>query len=141
MAQLHFNVRNQMINRVDHFRPVAKSRNYLYAEFQFLTDEWQGTATAIFKNPDNAYEMLLDENNTCLVPWEILDAEYGEFYVSVFCGNLVTANKARVRLYQSGYSDDLESSQPPTQGVYEQIIERLDNVGHDVDGGLFTDWE
>ena len=140
MAQLQFSVKDQFISRKDEFKPVAKSKNYLYAEFLFLTNEWQGTATAIFRNPDDAYEVLLDENNTCLVPWEILDAEYGEFYVSVFCGDLVTANKARVRLYQSGYSDDLESSQPPTPGVYEQIISRLDSMGHDVDGGLFTDW-
>lgn len=128
MAQLQFSVKNQFISRKDNFKPVAKSRNYLYAEFLFLTDEWQGTATAIFRNSDSAYEVILDATNTCLVPWEILDAEYGEFYVSVFCGDLVTANKARVRLYQSGYGDDLESSQDPTPSVYAQIIERMDGV-------------
>ena len=141
MAQLQFKVRNQMISRVDHFRPAAKSRNYLYAEFEFLTDEWTGTATAIFRNPEDAYEVILDADNTCLVPWEILDGSYGEFYVSIFCGDLITANKARVQVYESGYGDDLESSQPPTPSVYEQIIERLDSMNHDVDGGLFTDWE
>lgn len=143
MAQLQFSVKNQFISRKDDFKPVAKSRNYLYAEFDFLTDEWQGTATAIFRNPDSAYEVILDATNTCLVPWEILDAEYGEFYVSVFCGDLVTANKARVRLYQSGYGDDLESSQDPTPSVYAQIISRIDDIDanhNNIDGGLFTDW-
>lgn len=143
MAQLQFSVSDQLISRKDDFKPVAKSRNYLYAEFTFLTDEWQGIATAIFRNPDAAYEVILDENNQCLVPWEILDAEYGEFYVSVFCGDLVTANKARVRLYQSGYGDNLESSQDPTPSVYAQIITRLNDIEanhNNIDGGLFTDW-
>lgn len=140
MAQLSFSVSNQLITRKDSFKPVAKSKNYLYAAFEFLTEEWTGYKTAIFRNPDGAYEVILDGNDECLVPWEILDSEYGEFYVSVFCGDLVTANKARVRLYASGYGDDLESSQDPTPSVYAQILEALDDAKHNVDGGLFTDW-
>ena len=62
MAQLQFSVSNQLISRKDDFKPVAKSRNYLYAEFTFLTDEWQGIATAIFRNPDAAYEVILENN-------------------------------------------------------------------------------
>ena len=33
-AQLQFEVVNQFINRVDKFKPVADSRNYLYAHFE-----------------------------------------------------------------------------------------------------------
>lgn len=128
MAQLQFKVRNQMIIRSDHFRTVAKSQNYLYAEFSFLTDEWAGIKTAIFRNIDSAYEVLIGDDGTCLVPWEVLDGRYGEFYVSVFCGDLVTANQARVRVYETGYGDDLESSDPPTPSIYEQIINRLSNI-------------
>ena len=141
MEQLQFYVSNQMIRRTDRFKVVSDSRNYLYAKFTFGTDEWKNkTITAIFKSPDTAYEVILDENNTCLVPWEVLQKPYQGFYVSCFAGDLITVNTAQVVVIESGYEDDLESSQPPTPSVYEQILERLDDVKHNIDGGLFTDW-
>ena len=37
---LTFDVTNQHIRRTDSFRVVAKSKNYLHAQFCFLTEEW-----------------------------------------------------------------------------------------------------
>lgn len=129
MAQLKFEIRDQWIQRLDNFKPVARSINYLYAEFSFLSPEWtEHTPTAIFRNATEAYEVPLSPDNTCLVPHEVLEMDEGEMFVSVFCGDLVTANKSRVHIYESGYGDDLESSEPPTPSVYEQIIERMDDV-------------
>lgn len=140
MAQLNFDIINQQIVRTDYFKPVAESQNYLFAHFDFLTNEWTGQITAIFRTDDHAYEVLLDNDHNCLVPWEVLQSKYKEFYVSVFCGDLVTANKSRVRVYETGYTDDLESSTEPTPSIYAQILEALDDAKHNVDGGLFTDW-
>lgn len=131
MAQLHFQIENQWISRTDNFKVVGKSKNYLYAEFSFLTDEWEGTATALFHSKllDKPKEMVIGQDSICQVPWEVLDTEEeGEFFVSVFCGDLVTANKSRVHVHESGYSDDSESSEPPTPSVYAQIIERMDGI-------------
>lgn len=131
MAQLHFQIENQWIARTDNFKVVGKSKNYLYAEFSFLTDEWEGTATALFHSKllDKPKEMVIGQDSICQVPWEVLDTEEdGEFFVSVFCGDLVTANKSRVHVHESGYSDDSESSEPPTPSVYAQIIERMDGI-------------
>ena len=129
MALIKFNIRNQIIMRGDAFKVVSDSRNYLHAQFDFLTDEWRGkTATAIFRNASDAYEVVLDQEDTCLVPWEVLQKDAGDFEVSVFAGDLITANTAKVQVYESGYSDDLESSTPPTPSVYAQIIERMDGV-------------
>ena len=48
---LHFVVNNQIITRTDTFVPVRNSRNYLYAEFEFLTDDWAGKSrTALFRS-------------------------------------------------------------------------------------------
>lgn len=141
MAQLQFYVNHQIIRRTDKFKVVSDSRNYLYAEFNFGTDEWEGkTITAIFRTSSDAYEVILDENNTCLVPWEVLQKPYQGFYVSCFAGDLITVNTAQVVVIESGYDDDSESSQPPTPSVYAQILEKLDDAKHNVDGGLFTDW-
>lgn len=129
MAQLQFTVTNQIITRTDSFKPVARSKNYLYAHFEFITPEWTGlTATAIFRNSEDAFEVVLDANNDALVPWELLEADERQFFVSVFAGDLITANKPSVRVYETGYSDDLESETEPTPSVYAQIVERLTTV-------------
>lgn len=40
MKQLSFEVNGQYIKRSDDLVPVAKSRNYFYAHFDFKTPEW-----------------------------------------------------------------------------------------------------
>jgi len=136
MIQLFFEVEHQRIKRTDTFKPVAKSVNYLYAHFDFLTSEWnKHIITAIFRTDATAYEVILDADNNCLVPWEVLQEE-GDIYVSCFTGDLVTVNKSRVHIYETGYGD-LESENPPTPGIYQQILYKLENI----DGGLFTDWQ
>lgn len=102
MAQLLFEVTHQFINRTDTFKPVAASENYLLAHFDFLTDEWNDTVTAIFTKNDKSYNMLLDTNNECLVPWELL-TEGGDIYVSCFCDGLVTSSSSRIFVADSGY--------------------------------------
>lgn len=141
MRQLFFEIKNQHIVRKDTFRPVAYSRNYLYAHFDFLTEEWKDKiVTAVFRKNDVAYEVIIDADNDALVPWELLQGT-GDIQVSCFTGNLITVNKSRVHIYESGYGEDLESSQDPTPSVYQQLVERIEYISHNIDGGLFTDWE
>ena len=121
MAQLSFAVKHQIINRLDDFVPVAKSKNYLKAQFTFLTDEWTGVITTIFSRGDTSYNVILDENNECFVPWELL-MNSGDIYVSCFCDDLVTATKSRITVVETGYVDDGENVDPPTPNIYDQII-------------------
>lgn len=113
---LTFEINKQLIQRTDCEIPVSKSENYLYAQFSF-SEEWRGIKTAIFNN-GTAYNVILDENNSCLVPWEVI-TESG-FSVSVFCGQRITANSAFVPIIPSGYIDG-QTPQPPTPDVYEQL--------------------
>ena len=133
-AQLQFHVSNQIIRRRDNFKVVAKSHDYLFAKFSFLTDEWDGiTKTAIFSINETNYGMVLDENNTCEVPWEVLESG-GYFTVSVFGGSLITVNKEKVFVAPTGYVDssEIKNSQEPTQDIYEQVTHYLDGVRTDV---------
>lgn len=143
MLQLFFEIKNQNIKRTDTFKPVARSQNYLYAHFDFLTNEWNNlTKTAIFKYNNDSKEMILDEDDNCLVPWEVIENE-GDIYVSVFAGSLITVNQSRVHIYESGYSSDIESETEPTPSVYTQLLNKLDELEqnhNNIDGGLFTDW-
>lgn len=123
---LLFKVYHQVIHRVDDYTPVSKSVDYLVARFAF-SPEWKDVPkTAIFKSEDEVFEVLL-ENDACKVPWEVCEA--GAFDVSVFGGNLITANSVRVEQLPSGYERGT-TPQEPTPTVYEQIIAMLDEVIH-----------
>lgn len=128
MAQLEFNVRNQSITRVDRFRVVAQSRNYLYAQFRFFTDDWGGTdKIAIFQKGDTSYKIALDENGVCLVPWEQLTTA-GEIRVSIYGGTpekLITVNTAAVKVFDTGYTDSAGDGTEPTPDVIVTILDDL----------------
>ena len=123
---LHFNVNNQIIERTDTFVPVRSSKNYLYAEFDFQTNDWNGKSkTALFRSGDNdPVPVLLGETNTCLVPAEVLTGT--SFSVSIIAGNLITANMVVVKLYESGYkTGDIPE---PSETLYEQLMTAFDKT-------------
>jgi len=123
MNQLKFNVKNQIITRIDHFQVVADSKNYLNAEFT-LSDEWQGEEViAIFGHDGNYYQVSLVDN-TCLVPWEVIKAPH--FTVSLFCDNLITANIVKVGVERSGFTDDGQVPGTPTPTIWDERMDELE---------------
>lgn len=123
---LKFVVNNQIIERTDTFVPVRSSKNYLYAEFDFRTDDWNGKSkTVLFRSGDNEpVPILLGETNTCLVPAEVLTGT--SFSVSIIAGNLITANMVVVKLYESGYrTGDIPE---PSETLYEQLMTAFDET-------------
>lgn len=91
MKQLSFEVNGQYIKRSDDLVPVAKSRNYFYAHFDFKTPEWTGTKTALFQLGNDRRAAVLDDNGDCLIPWEFFDTDSEAIgRVSVYCGELMT---------------------------------------------------
>lgn len=123
---LHFVVNNQIITRTDTFVPVRNSRNYLYAEFEFQTEDWAGKSkTALFRSEGGEpVQILLGETDTCLIPAEVLVST--SFTVSLVAGDIITANAVTIKLYESGYrqGDILE----PSQSLYEQIMHYFDET-------------
>lgn len=123
---LKFVVNNQIIERTDTFVPVRSSKNYLYAEFDFQTNDWNGKSkTVLFRSGDNEpVPVLLGETNTCLVPAEVLMGT--SFSVSIIAGNLITANMVVVKLYESGYrTGDIPE---PSETLYEQLMTAFDET-------------
>ena len=122
--QLKFKLQGQRLTRTDRLCPVAHSKNFLCAEFEF-SHQWSGCEkTAIFKNADGvAYSVLLSDDK-CRIPYEVMGAD---FYVSVFGvkGELrITSDEVTVSVEASGYTEG-ETPQEPTQTVYEQILNRI----------------
>lgn len=127
---LKFVVNNQIIERTDTFVPVRSSKNYLYAEFDFQTNDWNGKSkTVLFRSGDNdPVPVLLGETNTCLVPAEVLAG--ASFSVSIVAGNLITANMVVVKLYESGYrTGDIPE---PSETLYEQLMTAFDKTNQTV---------
>lgn len=123
---LKFVVNNQIIERTDTFVPVRSSKNYLYAEFDFQTNDWSGKSkTVLFRSGDNEpVPILLGETNSCLVPAEVLTG--ASFSVSIIAGNLITANMVVVKLYESGYkTGDVPE---PAETLYEQLMTAFDEA-------------
>lgn len=130
---LKFNIQNQIITRTDSFVPVGDSKNYLKATFTF-SDEWMGEVVAIFGFNGAFYHALLDDNNECIVPWEVIKPPF--FTVSAFCGDLITSNVVTVRTVKSGFVDG-EVPGTPSPTVWEQYHKKylealekaLENIG------------
>lgn len=87
MRILEFDVKRQKITKTrgcDFKHIVAGSVGYLKAKFNF-SDEgnaWTGCLKAAsFWKDDEEYAVLLDENNSCYIPKEVLDGRV--FNVSV----------------------------------------------------------
>lgn len=142
MKTLEFELNGQYIKRKDSIAPVARCRNLYKAHFDFHTDEWNGVKTALFSlGEGRAKSQVLDEENECLIPWEFFDTDKESIgYVSVFCGELVTANRAAIKIMKSGYTES-DASVDPTPDVYQQIIDKISSLhqGEVINGGVFGD--
>lgn len=140
---LRFDVENQIITRKDNNTLASKSKNYAYAHFNFLTSEWSGVKTAIFYRGANSttllnkdydvvttegvsYKQVLDDNNECLIPWEVL-VDKGIMYVSVYCNDLVTATRVPITISDSGYRESTTSSDS-TLDEYSQLITKYNDL-------------
>ena len=134
---LEFKVTGQHIEVEEHDKVVADSKNCLKAHFTF-SNEWQGIKTAIFKKGLTVLNVILD-NDECFVPWEVIKP--GKFGVSVFCGDLITADIAWVNVSASGYEDGGEP-QDPTPAVYTQLLKNIEDIYSYIDnqiGGALND--
>lgn len=138
MITLAFLLDHQVISRSDKNTVVAGSKNYVRARFILRTDDWVRPITAIF----GGYTQLLDDNNECTVPWEVLQ-QPGNVEVSAFCGDLHTANIAVVPVEKTGYKSG-ETPKDPTPDVYDQLakmvqeaVDTANSVREDADAGDF----
>lgn len=99
---LEFDVNKQRLTKkksCDFSNIVAGSVGYLKAKFFFSQDEWdECKKAASFWLDEEETAVLLDDNNTCLIPSAVLMAE--KFYVSVTgvrTNYKITTNKTKVK--------------------------------------------
>lgn len=106
---------------------AAGGQNEVAVVFNFC-EKWDGFAkTATFyREEENVYYAVVDENDTCVVPWEVY-FEAGTFYFGVFGekdGIRRTSNVVRYKVKRGSITAGMMPSDP-SPGVYEQIIAQL----------------
>lgn len=123
--KLEFNVENQYITMPVRRTVVADSVEYLEAMFVFTHDWDECKKTAVFKQGEDAYAVLLEEN-CCMIPCEVI--KEGCFSVSVFGidGNTrITTNEVYVTVQKSGYTEG-ETPKGPTPDAYSQLLNDME---------------
>ena len=103
---------------------AAGGLNEVRIAFNFC-EKWAGfIKTAIFyRNEEDVYYAVLDETDTCIVPWEVCYEE-GTFYFGVFGekDNIRrTSNIVRYKVKKGAITEDMMPSDP-SPDVYDQIM-------------------
>lgn len=138
---LKFYVKHQTLYLLSRDPVVADSSGYLQANFQF-TDDWAGTdKTAQFKRTESTlitdgkplfYDIAVDSDGNCTVPWEVLVGE-GTFNVNVYgqktgtdgtTVKTITVNSVDVPVGESGLTTG-ETPLVPTKSKYESMYEAI----------------
>lgn len=126
---------------------TSGSVNAYEVRFEFSPD-WDGlTRTVVFKAGSESRSILLDESGECVIPWEVLTTPNVALRAGVYGtqgGELVLPTVwENLGVIQEG-TEPGESSQPPTPGVYEQIVDlaakaeaTAKSVREDADAGKF----
>lgn len=99
---LEFDVIKQRITRrktCDFTRIVAGSSGYLRAKFRFSQNEWRGCRKAAsFWLGDEEHAVLLDKNDTCIIPAEVLTSDKFSVSVTGMRENYkITTNRTKVK--------------------------------------------
>ncbi len=116
--QLRFQVNMQHIVRMDSFRVVAGSKNYISCAFQFSAD-WNGIIkTAVFAKGNVVYHAVLKNDAISADEMPVFSA--GIWRVSVFGGDLITADAAALYVLETGFSEE-NVPEAPSTGVYESL--------------------
>lgn len=124
MSELKVSVADQVLKITE--APIIASGgvNEVKVIFSFC-EKWEGfIKTAIFyRDTQNYYYAVLDENDICVLPWEVC-AEKGTFYFTVFGEKNGTRRTATIVRYKVGKGVDTENMMPsdPTGDVYSKLI-------------------
>lgn len=115
---LKFQVNMQHIARMDHGYVVAGSRNFIECTFLF-SEEWNGVVkTAVFRNGETVYHVILTEDAIACENMPVLSA--GVWQISVFGGDLITADSAPLVVAESGYGEGT-APEAPSATIYETL--------------------
>lgn len=136
IATIKLSVEHGQLRLVKSVDATTQSVNTFQISFTFLSNEWNDMVkiATFFRKDMEPMSIIVDSDNSCLVPWEILDVPstwHGDIIYDVGIigsgadnSRLVT-NKVRLKIQPSSYADG-QGSQLPTPNIYEQLSARID---------------
>lgn len=124
MSEIKVSCNDQVLKITDAPVLAAGGLNEVKVVFTFC-EKWTGyVKTATFwRDVDNIYFAVLDENDTCVVPWEVCYEE-GTFFFGVFGekqNSRRTSTTMRYKTKDGAISSEMLPSDP-TPEVYDQIM-------------------
>ena len=145
---LEYSIINQKItSSSNNYYVVADSVNYLKIDFQF-THDWQGVAKLItFRNGQSVFTIPLDENDSCVVPWEVIKTPSFIFsLVGSKDGMVITTDTMKIVVRASGDQDGCDPKAPTKQfweelggGKANQILQKESDADYDYTWGDLKD--
>lgn len=124
MSNIRLNVTDQCICAVEMPAIYSGDVNYDTVTFTFSSDWNSYLKTAVFyRTKDEAYYQVLDRNNVCTIPKEVLKSK-GTIFISVFGtldNKVITSQVISYRIQEGAITEDLNTPDP-TPEVFEQAL-------------------
>lgn len=122
MLIIEFSVKNQRLSRYTSGVIASNSYGYLKFKFNFKTNDWSGVSVkmANFSYHGRNFPVLIDEDNICTVPKEVIKTP--SFSVSVFGGG-ITTNTVKIPVENSNIS--YEDDDSISLKYYNEIVNKL----------------
>jgi hypothetical protein len=143
MLVLKLNVRNQRLSKFNSPVIASNSAGYLHCQFNFLTNDWDRVSAkmANFSYRGRNYPVLVDDNNLCEVPVEIIKPN-STFKVSVFGGG-ITTNTLKYDVEDSGIvpADDESISMKYYNEIINKLTAQIDDLNETKADNIVVDKE
>lgn len=127
---------------------TSGSVNVNTVQFEFSTDWEQLAKTAVFRSGGDSVSVILDTNNSCNIPWEVLAKPKVRLQVGVYGTQgddiVLPTIYADIGEILPGTETGAAGSQPPTPSVVDQLLGKVEeavntanSVREDADSGKF----
>ena len=135
MAEIHLATEGQRLFTVTRPKIASGDKNLNYLRVSFCPN-WDGfVKTAIFyRNKKDAYYAVLNDENTCLIPWEVLQTN-GILYLGIIgvSGDIrKTSEVISYRIAKGAIVDDSKPSDPAPD-IYNQILANYNSIAQSVE--------
>lgn len=124
-------VRKHCIEILQKERYVSGSVNIYKVHFTFV-NEWDGLAKfVVFKAGQKTKEVLLSEDNTCMIPWEVLADPQYRFQIGVYGTRDGVIARPTIMINMGSIERGTKTSLgdvPPSLDIYRQILEALSSI-------------
>ncbi len=104
---------------------LTYNKNTVNARFVF-TEVWEGIKVAVFKVDNVAYEMILEEDDTCEIPEEMYTSTTHEFSVGLLNEDSTT-DEVKIKYDKSCYQKNVTVSNP-TPDIFTQLLEEINKL-------------